>query len=126
VHVLVIDDEPDVRQALRLMLEAAGWVASGAADLAEARQLLAREGAGSGIDAIVVDFRLQHDETGIQVVRALRSDGCVAPALVLTGDTSPDKLRLLAETGLPVLHKPVAGELLVATIVDLLSQDAGG
>jgi signal transduction histidine kinase/CheY-like chemotaxis protein len=121
VHVLVIDDEPDIRQALRLMMEATHWQASTAAGLVEARQVLA---SGVCIDAIVVDYRLQHDETGIEVVHALRADGCRAPALVLTGDTSPDKLRLLAETGLPVLHKPVAGELLVATIVELLSQEA--
>jgi CheY-like chemotaxis protein len=102
------------------MMEATLWRASTASGLVEARQVLA---SGAAIDAIVVDFRLQRDETGIEVVHALRADGCQAPALVLTGDTSPEQLRLLAETGLPVLHKPVAGELLVATIVDLLSRE---
>ena len=121
VHVLVIDDEPDIRQALRMMMEATNWRASEAASLSEARQVLAT---GAAIDAIVVDYRLQHEETGIEVVNALRADGCRAPALVLTGDTSPDKLRLLAETGLPVLHKPVAGETLVATIVELLHRES--
>ena len=119
LRVLVIDDEPDIRQALRLMLEATHWQVRAAAGLAEARLMLADD---ADVDAIVVDYRLRHGETGIDVIQALRAAGCLAPAVVLTGDTSPDKLRLLAETGLPVLHKPVAGEVLVSTIIGLLTQ----
>lgn len=119
LRILVIDDEPDVRQALCLMLEATHWRVRAAAGLAEAQLLLADD---AGVDALVVDYRLRHTETGIDVIQALRAAGCLAPAVVLTGDTSPDKLRLLAETGLPVLHKPVAGEVLVTTIIDLLAQ----
>ena len=120
VRVLVIDDEPDIRQALRLMLEATHWQVRAAAGLAEARLLLADD---AGVDALVLDYRLRHDETGIDVIQALRAEGCRAPAVLLTGDTSPDKLRLLAATGLPVLHKPVAGEMLVTTIIDLLARE---
>ena len=118
--MLVIDDEPDIRQALRLMLEATHWQVRAAAGLAEARLLLADD---AGVDALVLDYRLRHDETGIDVIQALRAEGCRAPAVLLTGDTSPDKLRLLAATGLPVLHKPVAGEMLVTTIIDLLARE---
>ncbi len=120
LRVLVVDDEPEVRQALRLMLEAAHWQVRAAAGLAEARLLLADD---DGVDALVLDYRLRYEETGIDAIQGLRAAGCLAPAVLLTGDTSPDKLRLLAETGLPVLHKPVAGETLVTTIIDLLARE---
>ncbi|WP_458232993.1 ATP-binding response regulator [Roseateles sp. P5_E8] len=120
LRVLVIDDEPDIRQALRLMLEAANWQVRGAAGSEQARLMLLDD---ARVDALVVDYRVSDEESGIDVIQALREAGCVAPAVVVTGDTSPDKLRLLAETGLPVLHKPVTGEVLVTTIIDLLAQE---
>lgn len=120
LRVMVIDDEPDIREALRLMFEATQWQVRVAAGLAQARLMLLDD---ARVDALVVDYRLSDEESGIDVIQALREEGCVAPAVVVTGDTSPDKLRLLSETGLPVLHKPVAGEVLVTTIIDLLAAE---
>ena len=120
VRVLVIDDEPEIRHALRLMLEAVHWQAHTAAGLAEASAALA---AGFLPDVILVDYRLRDEQNGVEVIRRLREAGCQAPAVVLTGDTSPQQLRHLVAAGLPVLHKPVPGERLVATVVDLLGRE---
>jgi DNA-binding NtrC family response regulator len=38
------------------------------------------------------------------------------PALLITGDTAPDRLNLAIETGLTLLHKPVSSEELTRAI----------
>ena len=42
------------------------------------------------------------------------------PALVTTGDTGPEQLRLTQDSGIPVLHKPVTPERLRAGLARLL------
>ena len=52
-------------------------------------------------------------ETGHEAVTAvhLALDRAV-PALLITGDTRPDRIRETRATGIPLLHKPVAPEVL--------------
>ena len=115
--VLVVDDEPEVRLSLRLMLEAEGWRVRTASGLQQALDELQ---VGFAPDALVVDFRLQGELTGTELVSELRASGCAAPAVVVTGDTDPDRLALIARAGLPMLHKPVQGRELIATILKFI------
>jgi DNA-binding NtrC family response regulator len=114
MSVLVIDDEPEVRLSLRVMLEAADWTARTASGLDTALEELER---GFRPDAIVVDYRLQGHLTGDEVANEIRASGCRVPAVIVTGDTDPDRLSALATCGYPVLHKPVHGDRLIATLV---------
>ena len=50
--------------------------------------------------------------------------GHAVPALIVTGDTSPERLRELTATGRIVLHKPVAPERLRIAIRE--ATGAGG
>ena len=108
LSVLVIDDEPEVLAALCTYLHQLGWAALGAASGAEAARLLAN---GHVVDALVVDYRLQ-EENGIEVIDRLRALRPGLAAIVVTGDTAPQRLSELVATGATVLHKPVdAAEL---------------
>ena len=70
---------------------------------------------------IICDLRLGAGMDGIDVVRALRAEfGAGIPAMILTGDVSPEDLRRFAESGLPVANKPVHPPLLAATMRKLL------
>jgi hypothetical protein len=42
------------------------------------------------------------------------------PALLISGDTAPERLREAHEAGLPLLHKPVAAEELLAGMLAAL------
>ena len=119
LRLLVVDDEPEVRTALRLMLEAVDWQVSTASGLGEA--MAALQG-GFRPDALVVDHRLHGELSGAELIEELRRAGCHAPALIVTGDTSPEQLATLGATGLPVLHKPVQGERLVTAIVNAIER----
>jgi CheY-like chemotaxis protein len=104
LDVLVVDDEMDVRQAMRFVLEELGcrvWLADGVAqarDLAQAQQ----------IDMVISDFRLRSQESGLEAVRQVCALHPQAYALLISGDTAPDRLQQALAAGIPLLHKPVA------------------
>jgi CheY-like chemotaxis protein len=118
MHVLVIDDEPAVRIGMRALLESWGCRVMTCSHYAEAERLL--DEYGSPVDMIIADFRLREHENGIETVHRLRARVGEVPALLLTGDTAPERLREAKLSGLPLLHKPVtADKLRLAMIAEL-------
>lgn len=119
-RVLIIDDELEVRTALHGLLLAIGWAPVAVADGPAA---IAQFDRGWKPDALIVDYRLHADINGLDVLRALRNNGCQAPAVLVTGDTSPDRIAAAQGSGLPILYKPVDGAALVAVLDRLCSED---
>jgi PAS domain S-box-containing protein len=121
--IIVIDDEPDVLESLRLLLEAWGHVVLPAASAEEAIRML--PAFGRSPDLIIADYRLQSGDTGGQAIARvevhLRPDSKV-PAIILTGDTAPERLRQAQAEGHGLLHKPVRAEALRTAIDDVLSR----
>ena len=59
-------------------------------------------------DAVVADYRLRGARNGCNEVQALaRALGRQRATLMVTGETAPETLRLLAASGLPWLSKPL-------------------
>ena len=111
IDVLVVDDEPAVRVGMRTLLEAWGCRVTVAGGRSEAEQLLDEH--ELRFDVLIADFRLRQHENGIDTVQRLRERiGREVPALLITGDTAPERLREAQESGLPLLHKPVAPDKL--------------
>ena len=104
--VLVIDDEQQVLQSMRHMLEGWGcnvWLAESARD---ALKVMAVNNLVP--DVIISDYRLADNLNGVDAVSALReSVDKRIPAIIVSGDTSPERLKEVKETGLQLLHKPV-------------------
>lgn len=118
-NVLVIDDEPSGRDAMRSLLEAWGCRVAVAGGRTEAEQLLDHHDFEP--DVIVADFRLRQHENGIETVRRLRARvGEHIPALLISGDTAPERLREAHDSGLPLLHKPVPTKKLREELIDVL------
>lgn len=121
IHVLVVDDEPSVRVAMRTLLEAWGCRVTAAAGRDEAEQLLEKH--DLRCDVLIADFRLRQHENGIDTVRRLRERlGREVPALLISGDTAPERLREAESSGLPLLHKPVAAERLRGAVLQALNR----
>jgi signal transduction histidine kinase len=108
--VLVIDDEPDVRVGMRTLLETWGCRVTVCSGLEEAERLLNEHDVK--IDLIVADLRLRANETGIETVKRLHARLGPVPALLVTGDTAPERLREAQASGLSLLHKPVSPDTL--------------
>lgn len=118
-HVLVIDDDEGVRAAMHGLLSSWGCLTQAVESL-EAAQTLK----DVTPEAIVCDYRLRESRNGAEVIQALRTFyGCALPALLVTGDTAPERLKEAADSGLPLLHKPVAPDQLWSALVRLLARD---
>ncbi|WP_188259085.1 hybrid sensor histidine kinase/response regulator [Azospirillum tabaci] len=103
---LIIDDEELILQSLRLVLEQWGWDVLAAASGEEALRQL--DGAERLPDVIIADYRLRYGRTGVDAIRDIHAFvGEPIPAILLTGDTSPDRIREARRSGFTVLHKPV-------------------
>ncbi|MEW5726990.1 MAG: hybrid sensor histidine kinase/response regulator, partial [Pseudomonadota bacterium] len=123
--ILVIDDEPDVRESLELLIASWGHTAVSAASAEEAIRRLPT--LGRDPDLILADYRLQNGDTGGQAIARvevhLRADTKV-PAIILTGDTAPERLAQAQALGHGLLHKPVQPAALRAAIDEALAKGA--
>jgi len=122
-RLLVVDDEVAIRDALAELLMTLGWSVRTASGVTEALSCLSPQWQP---EALVLDYRLRDEVTGLDALAALRAEGCQAPAWVITGETTPDRVQTLLAAGLPVRHKPVDGLALAHEIsASLRSATAG-
>lgn len=114
--VLVIDDERSVRLGMRMLLEELGCRFLEAASVAEAT----RQARAEKPQVILADMRLRNGETGIEAVRSVVAAVGPTPALLISGDTAPDRLQEASRAGIKLLHKPVALPVLQAELARVL------
>ena len=117
-RILVIDDDEIVRFAMHQLLNDWGCQCEVVESIEEAI-----ERARQNVPAVIIsDYRLRGTKTGADAIAALRREhGHTLPALLITGDTAPDRLHEAAASGIPLLHKPVQPEILRRQIEGLLS-----
>jgi len=118
ITVLLIDDERAIREATRELLRPMQVNVIVAATIAEA--VAFAEKSTEQIDMILSDWRLRGQENGLEAVRAVRIvSGEGTPAVLITGETSPELLKQAHEAGLVVLHKPLQPRQLIRLIKHL-------
>jgi len=116
--ILVVDDEPDVRDSMLALL--GKWRCEVIAAESCSEMLGKLVAVHRMPDLIVADYRLKGQENGIEVVARLREEfNAQVPALLITGDTGMEQLREAEESGLHVLHKPLNPSRLRALIANL-------
>ncbi|MBB3268371.1 two-component system CheB/CheR fusion protein [Azospirillum sp. OGB3] len=121
-RVLVIDDDPVVLDSIRQYLERYEFDVFGAVDRAAALVLFTRQ---RPPDLVIADYRLAGAETGADAIRHLRDAfGLAVPGIILTGDTSPERIREASRSGFSLLHKPIAPPDLAAAVRNALADDA--
>jgi two-component system response regulator MprA len=121
MRILVVDDEPSVRDALDRALRMDGYKVQLAADGTEALEALAQQAP----DAVVLDV-LMPELDGLEVCRRLRAAGDRIPVLMLTArDAVPDRVRGLDAGADDYLVKPFALEELTARLRALLRRSSG-
>jgi DNA-binding NtrC family response regulator len=115
-RVLVVDDEADVRRAVRLILTKAGYDVDEAED-PEAGVTLVKSGANKvALTAIVSDLNMPKVNEVI-VVPYLRSQFPSCPIIVLSGSKMLDRsTKLFKDAGVEFLTKPVNQEQLLGAV----------
>src|SRR5215469_3747830 len=111
-QVLVVDDEPNIRELVQVALKFHGCAVSTAGNGVDALRLAE----SARPDLIVLDVVLP-DLDGFEVCRRLRAGGNEVPVIFLTArDTSSDTVTGLALGGDDYVTKPFSVEALVARV----------
>jgi two-component system, OmpR family, response regulator MprA len=123
MKILVVDDEPAVRESLRRALELEGYSVDLAGDGAEA---LERFGANGEPDAVILDILMPRMD-GLETCRRLRREGRRVPVLMLTAREEVENRVAGLDAGADdYVTKPFALEELLARIRALLRRAPGG
>jgi CheY-like chemotaxis protein len=114
-RVLLIDDDPSVREVVRYLLASFGYDCQTAADGARG---LARFDQG-GWDIVVTDLAMP-EMSGWEVAEAIRRRSPTTPIVLITGMIDSEVMRRADERGLPVVPKPFRVEMLRMVVAKAL------
>lgn len=116
--ILIIDDEPNLRRSLGLILQRAGYKITAASTASEALQLLQ----AGAYDLAFLDLKLP-DQNGIQLLPKIKNLYPDMPVLILTAhatlDTAIGAVRLGARD---YLVKPIDPETILSRVDSVLSE----
>jgi CheY-like chemotaxis protein len=119
VRVLLVEDDPAVRDARRMLLKLEGYQLTAIGSLAEPLQHV-RE--GNAVDLLVTDYHLSNNETGTQVIVALRAAlGMSLKSVLTTGDTSSVVQDLPRDPHMRIVSKPIQADELLTLLRALLA-----
>jgi len=123
--ILIVDDDPDVVEACRLVLESASHAVAAAGGRTEGMQAVAAEAP----DLIVLDVIMEQPDDGIAMAQELRRQGFTKPILMLTSIGRVTGLPYGSNPSMvPVdafVEKPIDPAALIAMIADLLGRKEG-
>jgi two-component system CheB/CheR fusion protein len=105
-QILIIEDDPDIRQLLEMFLAEEGHRVAVAPDGETALELVA---AGTITpDLIIADYNLPREMNGLQATSQLRKKlGRAVPVIIVTGDISAETLRSISRNDCLQLNKPM-------------------
>lgn len=120
VRILIIDDEPAIGDALRLVLEAAGYEVL----VVEKGLEGVRMAAIRNFRAAIIDLFLP-DISGLQVIRTIRADQPGMPIILITGEGTPQAFSEARKLGVVgILAKPFGPKAIVEMIGNALAREA--
>jgi two-component system, NtrC family, nitrogen regulation response regulator NtrX len=115
-RILVLDDEPNIGNSLRLILEREGYAVSIARSIAEAKN------AFTNADALLLDVRVP-DGSGIDFLRQLRERDFAAPAIMISGHgTIAEAVEATRAGAFDFLEKPLGRDKVLLSLKNALEQ----
>ena len=117
LFIILVDDEADIRDALRCLLLQWGCELLVADSLQTLQHELSTHQYPTP-DILLCDYRLRENQTGLDVVDAMRKYfNTKIPALIISGDTDRKIGEKVIGKGCEILHKPVPSDVLHGAII---------
>lgn len=117
--ICIVDDDRDVRDSLRVILQSYGYATRCHASGVE----LLHEPGAENADCLLLDLNMP-GMSGIELLEVLRSRGIATPAIVLTANGERLGARLTRAGVVAVLRKPVADDVLLQWIDKACTREA--
>lgn len=114
LKILLVEDNHSVATATQTLLENMACHVR----CADSLETAIGENQENWADIVLADLRLRNEETGITVINRLRLNCQTLPAILISGDTAPERLQHANDAGLTLLHKPVNSDTLTKTILE--------
>jgi len=115
ITIVVIDDEPLIRDATRMILESWGYTVVTGLNGQDALQQLTMRNRSP--DIIFCDFLLGDGENGIAIIKQLHEAfNEEIPAFLITGITLPEHIEAMHASGLAYMYKPLDQDKLRAAL----------
>ena len=110
-NILIVDDEPDIREILRYNLEKEGFSITEAVDGNDALDKVSKD-----LDLAILDIMMPGKD-GYEVCRKIREQGNTLPIVFLTAmDREFDEVKGLEVGGDDYVRKPFSPKMLIARI----------
>jgi len=120
--ILIVDDDPDIVDAGRLVLEREGYEVLGAPNRADGMKRLEEDKP----DLLILDVMMEEPDDGLRMAREIRKNGNEVPIIMLTSVNAAMGLNIDKDGEIvPVDEfqpKPVEPQTLVAKVKKLLEQ----
>ncbi len=118
-HILIVDDEADIRELLAEYLSQFGYRITAVGTPDDAQRVVAKD-----LPALIISDLQLEDSDGLSMVRAIKDTHPAMPVLLLTGiHFDPEVVRTkLSKTVTSYLQKTVALERIVAEVRHLLNE----
>ncbi len=102
-RVLVVDNDPSMRQSLAALIGGWGFEVSVVGDQVAACDEASRQ----AFDLLVLDYHLDNGLTGLDVYQALIEAGHSIPAVMISADHASEVRQAAQAAGCEFLHKPI-------------------
>jgi DNA-binding response OmpR family regulator len=120
--ILIVDDDPDIVDAGRLVLEREGYEVIGASNRADGMKRLEEDKP----DLLILDVMMEEPDDGLRMAREIRKNGNELPIIMLTSVNAAMGLNIDKDGEIvPVDEfqpKPVEPQTLIAKVKKLLEQ----
>jgi FixJ family two-component response regulator len=117
-RICILDDDPDVLQSLRFLLETHGF---GVRTFSAAVALLTSIDPDD-VDCRVMDYKMPHMD-GLDVAVRLRQRNIAAPIVLITGYPNQHVTKKAAAAGIDhILYKPHLEDSLVTHVLEAISR----
>jgi len=119
--ILVIENEKDIGEATKILLNTWGHTVLNAENSEQALSLV--RSSKNDFDLMISDFQLEENITGLELCQAIQDElDHEIPIIIITGNSNPDTIKLITESNVTLLHKPIFPPQLRLSIENLLQE----
>ena len=121
--ILIVDDDQDIRDSVKMVLESTGYEVFAAAGVDEAKKIIHSE----SLDLILLDIMMESPDGGIVFAHQLKKEGNSVPIVMLSGVSQVTGYEYgKCDEVLPCadfLEKPITPEELVNKVKQVLGNE---